>query len=392
MANPRIFISSTCYDLQEIRNQLRQFIEDMGYEPVMSDFGDIFYDFEKHVHDSCKEEISKSNIFILIVGNNYGSLYYKHGDKEAVPDSVTLQEFRKALEIGIPKHIFINRDVERDYLNYKRAFLKNLQTYFEDNVIEEADVEKTTTLIKKRFDTTYPFPVYAYKYVFYFLDIIHELVINNVKFPFEFFDDIKKTLRKQWAGFFYDALTKQRSIAVEKVDELGKRLDKIEQHLRTLAESSTTSQSRSNLTIDMQRFSEEINMADMEQLKERIDDILSSILYYHEEDEWEIRHHRFVLNETFDLHMTATWLFSLGGLIQNYKWSTYIPIEELFKGYGYWDVQGTVSYKTIFELFSIYEGLSENNRASFLNTVKLRLNELYVPEPDAATESDLEPF
>ena len=44
MAVPRVFISSTCYDLQEIRFQLRRFIQDIGYEPVMSEFGDIFYD------------------------------------------------------------------------------------------------------------------------------------------------------------------------------------------------------------------------------------------------------------------------------------------------------------------------------------------------------------
>ena len=49
MAAPRIFISSTCYDLQEIRFQLRRFIQDIGYEPVMSEFGDIFYDLGDHV-------------------------------------------------------------------------------------------------------------------------------------------------------------------------------------------------------------------------------------------------------------------------------------------------------------------------------------------------------
>lgn len=68
MAVPRVFISSTCYDLQEIRFQLRRFIQDIGYEPVMSEFGDIFYDLGDHVQDACKEEINRSNIFVLVIG------------------------------------------------------------------------------------------------------------------------------------------------------------------------------------------------------------------------------------------------------------------------------------------------------------------------------------
>src|SRR3954447_9989536 len=108
MATPRLFVSSTCYDLQEVRLQLRQFIADMGYEPVMSEFGDIFYEFNQHVHDACRNEVARSNMFVLIIGNNYGSIYHRQKDQKVVPDSVTLQEFRESLETGIPKFIFIN--------------------------------------------------------------------------------------------------------------------------------------------------------------------------------------------------------------------------------------------------------------------------------------------
>ena len=78
MATPRLFISSTCYDLHEVRFQLRRFIEEIGYEPVMSEFGDIFYDLHQHVHDSCRDEVAKCNMFLLIVGNNYGTVYHRH--------------------------------------------------------------------------------------------------------------------------------------------------------------------------------------------------------------------------------------------------------------------------------------------------------------------------
>lgn len=49
MANLKIFISSTCYDLGVVRAQLRNFIQRMGYEPVMSFFNiDDIWGKERH--------------------------------------------------------------------------------------------------------------------------------------------------------------------------------------------------------------------------------------------------------------------------------------------------------------------------------------------------------
>ena len=43
MAKPRVFISSTFYDLRQIREDLDRFILDMGYEPVRYETGAIPY-------------------------------------------------------------------------------------------------------------------------------------------------------------------------------------------------------------------------------------------------------------------------------------------------------------------------------------------------------------
>ena len=43
MAKPRVFISSTFYDLRQIRIELDKFLESMGYEPVRNEEGDIPY-------------------------------------------------------------------------------------------------------------------------------------------------------------------------------------------------------------------------------------------------------------------------------------------------------------------------------------------------------------
>ena len=52
MAEVKVFISSTCYDLSIIRSELRNFIKSMGHIPVMSDYADVLYDPRTHTHTS----------------------------------------------------------------------------------------------------------------------------------------------------------------------------------------------------------------------------------------------------------------------------------------------------------------------------------------------------
>ena len=44
MARPRVFISSTFYDLKYIRQDLENFVKQLGYEPVMNERGTITYE------------------------------------------------------------------------------------------------------------------------------------------------------------------------------------------------------------------------------------------------------------------------------------------------------------------------------------------------------------
>jgi hypothetical protein len=72
MAVPRVFISSTCYDLDAIRDSLRSFIESVGFDPCLSDRGDVFYHPDLHTHDSCINEIGNCHLFVLLIGGRFG--------------------------------------------------------------------------------------------------------------------------------------------------------------------------------------------------------------------------------------------------------------------------------------------------------------------------------
>lgn len=56
MAKPRVFISSTFYDLRQVRTDLDQFIMALGYEPVRNEEGDIPYGQDEELEKYCYEE------------------------------------------------------------------------------------------------------------------------------------------------------------------------------------------------------------------------------------------------------------------------------------------------------------------------------------------------
>lgn len=73
MAKPRVFISSTYFDLKNIRADLERFIKSQGYEPVLNERGHIAYGTKEKLEEYCYKEIQISDILISIVGGRYGS-------------------------------------------------------------------------------------------------------------------------------------------------------------------------------------------------------------------------------------------------------------------------------------------------------------------------------
>ena len=70
---PRIFISSTFYDLKYIREDLANFVRSYGYEPILFEDSDIGYTPGKTLDSSCYESMRNSDMVILIIGGEYGS-------------------------------------------------------------------------------------------------------------------------------------------------------------------------------------------------------------------------------------------------------------------------------------------------------------------------------
>lgn len=104
MARPRIFVSSTYYDLKHIRASLNSFIGSLGFEPVISEKGNIAYDPQLPLDESCYREAAGCDVLLLIIGGRYGSEAGQDSTSELPPDfhdryeSITKKEYEAAIE------------------------------------------------------------------------------------------------------------------------------------------------------------------------------------------------------------------------------------------------------------------------------------------------------
>jgi hypothetical protein len=244
LAIPRVFLSSTCYDLAQVRDSLRSFIESYGFDPCLSDHGDVFYHPDIHTHDSCLSEISNCHLLILLIGGRFGGGYVADPSR-----SVVNAEYAAAKELGIPVFSFVKKDVLDDH----RLYRKN----------------KDNAVISRISFPSMENQEYAIK-IFEFIDDVRLSKVNNGFFSFEYSRDIEDYLRKQWAGMFFDFLQKRRladeyqlnnrllsnlTSTTEKLEEIVKSMYRqVDQHADTVIDHVETMAQAEKFFRDLQSY------------------------------------------------------------------------------------------------------------------------------------------
>ena len=204
MAKPRVFVSSTFYDLRQIREDLDRFISGMGYEPVLHEAGDIAYGKDSSPEGYLGREIEMCDILICVIGGRYGT-----ESQEQPGISITEQELSSAIENQVQVFIFIEQSVHSEYNTYL--------------------INKGTDGIKYRFVDDVR--------VYEFIDSVSNLPKNNPIAPFQTASDIIEYLRNQWAGLFQRFLQDQKRLAeVRALEEMRLMTGTLEQLVRFLTE------------------------------------------------------------------------------------------------------------------------------------------------------------
>ena len=189
MAKPRVFVSSTYYDLKHIRNSLESFIESFGYESVLFESGDIPFRHDQPLDESCYSEITTCHMLVLIIGGRYGN---KSSDEQKSTtkatekgyeqyNSITKKEYQSARDRDIPVFIFVDSNVLAEYQTFK--------VNRDNNLVKYAHVDNVN--------------------IFILLDEIISQKRNNFVRGFDNFEDIASWLRDQWAGLLADFLSRR---------------------------------------------------------------------------------------------------------------------------------------------------------------------------------------
>jgi len=168
---PSVFLSSTCYDLLQVRRDLESFIESMGMLPILSESSSFPVNPSLNAIDNCLAGVKeKADIFILIVGGRYGS-------KTENGKSVTNLEYSEAKVKGIPCYVFVQKPI-----------LTTLSIWQNNRSCDFSELVDSSKL-------------------FEFVESLYDPKEKNWIFPFESAQDIIAILRKQMAYLFMDALT-----------------------------------------------------------------------------------------------------------------------------------------------------------------------------------------
>lgn len=172
---PSVFVSSTCYDLAQVRNDLRIFLESMGMTPILSEFNSFPINPNLDAIGNCLSCVKdRADIFVLVVGGRYGS-------QTETGKSITNLEYLEAKSKGIPRYVFVQKQI----LTTLPIWQKNKSADF-SGIVDSPNL-------------------------FQFVESLLDPKENWI-FPFDSAQDIADTLRKQLAFLFVEALSLRHKI------------------------------------------------------------------------------------------------------------------------------------------------------------------------------------
>lgn len=205
MAAPRIFLSSTYYDLKQVRSDIGKFIQDLGYVPVMNENADIPYTQKHELEYDCYGEILSCDVLVCMIGNSFGS------QSTFNELSITMNELEQAIKNRKLIYVFIEKSVFYENKTYrKNAALQG----FTPAAVNDIKVHQ---FIKALIDK-----VGREKYIQ----------------PFDTAQDIIDKLRTQFAGLFQSLLTaKQVDAESLRAYELHNEVENLKQLVEDIRET-----------------------------------------------------------------------------------------------------------------------------------------------------------
>lgn len=178
---PTVFVSSTCFDLGQVRSDIRDLIQTFGLEPILSEYDSFPVSPDTDTISNCLRNVrEKADIFVLIIGGRYG--FQTENGK-----SITNLEYLEAKKKGIPIYVFVNSSV----MNILPIWKNNPEADFSSHVENQK--------------------------VFEFVESVSHFKSNWV-YKFESASEIKSALLQQIPYLFMDSLEARKKLKDNEVN------------------------------------------------------------------------------------------------------------------------------------------------------------------------------
>jgi hypothetical protein len=122
----KVFVSSTCHDLIDVRAELKQVLEEMGFDPKLSeDDLDSAFELSGDVHktsiEECLENVRTSDCFVLVLSQRYGPPLGKCGYPDVSATHLEYHEAVKRKNRGekFKMFVYVRDRLEVDFGNWK---------------------------------------------------------------------------------------------------------------------------------------------------------------------------------------------------------------------------------------------------------------------------------
>jgi hypothetical protein len=141
----KILISSTIYDLKDLRASLKDKLETNGHEVIASEHGTVPIASNKHSYEQCLDAVENCDCLIALIGGRFGGEYPPNSGK-----SITEAEIERAIERGKRTLVFVRQSVW-DALATQKEYRKDGVPYKPvNNIVEDTRVFDVLDRLRKK--------------------------------------------------------------------------------------------------------------------------------------------------------------------------------------------------------------------------------------------------
>nr|WP_283828961.1 DUF4062 domain-containing protein [Bradyrhizobium diazoefficiens] len=110
-------MSSTIFDLRDLRSALKFYLEEQGCLVLASEFNDFQKELDRHSYEACLKSIENCDYYVLIIGARRGG-WFDVGGKV----TITQQEYRHALALHDAGRLKLMTFVRSDTWNFRETY------------------------------------------------------------------------------------------------------------------------------------------------------------------------------------------------------------------------------------------------------------------------------